>query len=106
MRLTARRLQLYSTMPGTGAAANEISKAVTEARKRLRASKPQSVQAAAKMIGTLYSSVVYPVMAQHSKLGACDTEPRYVVAQALVDEAKAILGLSPNDYRPELADLI
>lgn len=105
-RLTARRLGLYSTAPGAGAAATAISKVVTQARTVLRREKPKTVEEAAKIIGRLYYDTIRPVMVTHAHTGACDTEPRHAVAQALVREAKAVLGIDPLCYEPSLANAI
>ena len=59
----------------------------------------------AKLIGTIYNEGVYKKMIEHSAFGATDTEPRYHIAQALVDAAKLTLGRS-DEYMPELADWI
>ncbi|MHC5035282.1 MAG: hypothetical protein ACYTFZ_09620, partial [Planctomycetota bacterium] len=107
---SARGLELYSSKKGAGAAAKEIVAQLKRDITRLqREAKTLSVvdgiPALAKLIGTIYDEGVYKVMCKHSAFGATDTEPRYHIAQALVDTAKALLGRS-DDYMPELADWI
>lgn len=104
MTLTARKLELYR-MPGDGEAARCINAAVNKAKRDLRSARPATVPAAAKEIGRLYREIVAPVMRNWIKYGALDTEPRYKVTQALVDEAKKMLGLE-DYYVPELGEAI
>lgn len=98
--------QIFSK-PGAGAAA----KALTVALKKSQAVLLQSLRSkaykdlepdwevdhenrVAKLIGKVYSKVLYPVMSKFTNFGATDTEPRYVAAQALIDTAKNFYGIS------------
>lgn len=92
--LTARSLELYDK-PGAGAAAREISKAVTLAKKAMvkalkgvRGSPFDGRREVRREVVDAYMTAwkaVYEVLKAHSKMGACDTEPVCHVSYALSD---------------------
>lgn len=104
MRMSARELNLYTSMRGCGVAAKAISEALTLACRKLRNAEPRNISAATRAVGEVYYAIMNPVLASYAHMGAHDTEPRNKVAQVLIDEAKRSLGLC--GYYPELGDAI
>ena len=107
---SASGLELFSSMKGSGGAAQDILRQLKRDITRLNkegktVAMVTSVPKMAKLIGTIYNEGVYKKMSEHSGFGATDTEPRYHVAQAMVDAAKLLMGRS-DEYIPELGDWI
>lgn len=96
---SARGLELYSSVKGSGAAAQDIlrqlKRDITRLQKEGKAIvlRGNSVEEMAKLIGKIYNAGVYKKMLEHSKFGATDTEPRYHIGQALVSTAKKMMGI-------------
>lgn len=92
---SARGLELYSSMKGVGAAAQDILRQLKADITRLQAEGKgiDSVPAMAKLIGKIYDAGVYKKMLEYSRYGATDTEPRYHIGQALVSTAKRMMGI-------------
>lgn len=95
MSLSARSLELYN-MPGAGAAAREISKAVTSAKaemcRHLHGVKKGSfldgngkIKPEIIVAYRIGRGLVTPVLSKQSKVGACDSEPVHVVKAALIE---------------------
>ena len=103
---SARGLELYSSMKGVGAAAQDILRQLKADITRLQREGKgvSSVPVMAKLIGKIYKAGVYKKMSEHSAFGATDTEPRYHIGQALVSTAKRMLGI--DWYCEELAGWI
>ncbi len=107
---SASGLELFSRMKGSGGAAQDILRQLKRDITRLQregktVALVTSVPKMAKLIGTIYKEGVSKKMSEHSGFGATDTEPRYHIAQALVDAAKRLMGRS-DEYLPELGDWI
>ncbi len=107
---SASGLELFSSKKGSGGAAQDILKQLKRDITRLnkegnKVAMVTSVPAMAKLVGTIYNEGVYKKMLEHSHFGASDTEPRYHIAQAMVDAAKLLMGRS-DEYIPELGDWI
>ena len=95
---SARGLELYSSVKGSGAAAQDILKQLRKDITRLqkegaKLSITAGIPGMAKLIGKIYTEGVYKKMCEHSKFGATDTEPRYHIGQALVSTAKKMMGI-------------
>jgi hypothetical protein len=101
-----RDWQIYD-MPGAAQAARDLTKALGQSRKLLKAAlktkdyknldpdwNRDQMGKVAKLIGKIYDKAMYPVMRKYTKFGATDTEPRGVAAQGLIDVAKAFYGIS------------
>jgi len=104
---SAKDLELYSTMKGNGVAAKEIVallKATIVKAEKLGVGNGTIASNAKKLGKAVDATGLYKKMCELSNFGATDSEPRYHVGQALVSFAKSKLGISQNDYRPELAD--
>ncbi len=106
---SARDLELFSSMKGSGAAAQEIIRQLKKDITRLqregkKLALADDIPGMAKLIGTIYDEGVYKLMLKYSDFGATDTEPRYHIGQALVDAAKSMMGI--DYYCPELGDWI
>jgi len=109
-RYTKDYLQLYD-MPGAGMAAREISKVLNAARAKIKKQvkrsswrRDEEVKTAGKIVGAVYSELVYPILSEQGKFGAWDSESRYAAQQALVDAAKEKLGFDKDEPCYELAD--
>jgi hypothetical protein len=83
---TVRDWQLFSTMVGSGKAARNLTAALKAAFVKFDA----MVASGSTVFKALTAAgeVVNPVMRRYANLGAQDTEPRGVAAQAIVDYAK------------------
>lgn len=96
VNLTATALQLYSGDPLRSQAAEEISDRMTYVIKdtaAYMAENPEYDEAKlAKILGGAYI-LVEEVMTKFGKQGACDSEPRYVVQQTLIDYVKDYYGI-------------
>lgn len=105
---SARDLELFSSMKGSGKAAQEIirqlKKDITRLHKEMKTLPfAAGIPGLAKLIGTIYKEGVEKLQIKHSGFGASDTEPNYHIGQALVTAAKVVLGRE-DEYMPELAD--
>jgi hypothetical protein len=105
---SARDLELFSSMKGSGKAAQAIVRQLKKDITRLHEEAKTLPIAAgisgfAKLIGKIYEEGVEKLQIEYSDFGAADTEPNYHLQQALVTAAKVILGRE-DEYMPELAD--
>jgi hypothetical protein len=105
---SASGLELFSSMKGSGKAAQEIIQQLKRDITRLqregkKLSLADGIPALAKLIGTIYREGVEKVQVKYSAFGASDTEPNYHIGQALVTAAKIMLGRE-DEYMPELSD--
>jgi len=114
---SANDWELYD-MPGAAEAARELSQALKKAKallqRKLKAldvdyeppwSDDEVEAQVGEALGDVYRRVAEPVMKKHSDLGAQDTEPRYVMGQALINAIKDFYGISYNQWT-ELGDWI
>lgn len=88
---TARSLELYSK-PGAGAAAREISKAVTAAKAEMKKAlkgvrgcwtADRQVRPEVRAAFRAGYTIAYAELRKHDEFGATDTEPHYHVVSAL-----------------------
>lgn len=86
MRLTARKLELYS-VPGRGGVANKISAAVTTAAKRavVTIGRRYDRDRAARAICEAVREIVMPVIFATPGYGASDSEPMRAIYSEMVN---------------------
>lgn len=97
--------ELYSSMPGSKAAAKSLTAAMKKALADLAKALPNTPptrSAAAKAIGAVYKKHLSARMSKYRNLGAEDTEPYYHSVQPLIAATKKYYGW--NEYMEELAD--
>ena len=101
--VTGEDWQLYTCSMKCGTAARGLTAALKRAFKHFEKNMGRDGKSAAETLGDAYK-LVGEAMGKYSKFGACDTEPRGVAKQALIDLAKLKIYGSTDEYHPELGD--
>lgn len=94
--LSARDYELYSSVKESKAAASALNKAMREIAKeisKLVVKHPYDEKWWGRKIGELYQKHIGPVNKEYRDTGIEDTEPRYHIAQGIIDMVKGWYGI-------------